>query len=223
MRCLKMSDADSQRSAHDLLNRCSTLIFDFDGVILDSNLIKEEGFTQLFIDYGEDKTRQIVEYHRLNGGLSRYHKIRYFFNELLGNPVDDHTVERLANRFSEITMRLLKKSELRIDDTIRYIERVYSEKNMFVASASDEHDLIALCRHHGIDTFFDGIHGSPKAKEAIVSDILKDRDADFCVLIGDSFNDLKAAQDNSIAFIGYNNPELKVGNPYVHRFSQVAN
>ncbi|MDO6746298.1 HAD family hydrolase [Gilvimarinus sp. 1_MG-2023] len=209
-----MSDA----LALKLISQCSTLIFDFDGVILDSNHIKEEGFRHLFKSYGEDNTRKIVEYHRANGGLSRYHKIRYFFNTLLGKPVDDDTVERLANQFSEITMRLLTAPELRIEDTIQFIKHMHLKKRMFIASASDEQDLKILCRHHGIETKFDGIFGSPKTKEAIVSDIIKSRDSNECVLIGDSLNDINAAQHNDIAFVGYNNYSLSKTYPYINQF-----
>ena len=212
-----MSDAQ----AFELLGHASTLIFDFDGVILDSNHIKEEGFRQLFIEYGEDKAQQIVQYHRDNGGLSRYHKIRYFFTEVLGRSVPDEEVERLANRFSAITMGLLKDRTLRIEDTLGYIESVHQKKSVFIASASDEKDLLALCRYHGIEEWFKGIYGSPKSKESIVNDILeKGRAVSDCVLIGDSFNDLNAAQANGVAFIGYNNPALSHNHPYIRCFSE---
>jgi HAD superfamily hydrolase (TIGR01549 family) len=213
-----MSDAQ----ALNLLSHCSTLIFDFDGVILDSNPIKEEGFRQLFTEYGEDKANQMVEYHRKNGGLSRYHKIRYFFTELLGSPADDKTVERLANRFSDITMQLLRNPDLCIADTITYIKHVHSKKDVFIASASDEQDLKKLCQHHNIETLFDGIYGSPKAKAAIVSGILQSRNAEDCVLVGDSLNDVNAAQKNGIAFIGYNNSELNIHHPYINQFSEAS-
>lgn len=205
-----------------LLNRCSTLIFDFDGVILDSNVIKEEGFRRLFLDYGEDKASKIVAYHRANGGLSRYHKIRYFFTDILGEQTDEETVNKLAVRFSDITMELLKNPAIKIEDTLGYIRSVYKSKNLYIASASDEQDLVALCQHHGIDGLFQGIYGSPKTKTAIVKDIVSEVVNADCVLIGDSSNDLSAAQSNNIAFIGYNNPALREQHPYVESFHQIA-
>lgn len=205
----------------ELLNRCSTLIFDFDGVILDSNHIKEEGFRRLFLDFGEEKAGQIVEYHRANGGLSRYHKIRYFYTDILGRSVDDRIVDELAARFSEITLGLLKDPAIQIGDALGYIRSVHQKKATYIASASDDQDLKALCDYHGISDLFKGIYGSPKTKDAIVRDIVTNTSREECVLIGDSYNDLKAAQANNIAFIGYNNPALSVEHPYIESLFNV--
>ncbi len=54
------------------------ILWDFDGVIIDSMPIREYGFRQIFKDFSNDLVEQLVRYHHLNGGLSRYHKIKFF-------------------------------------------------------------------------------------------------------------------------------------------------
>lgn len=211
----------SDRTAEKLLSECSTLIFDFDGVILDSNQIKEEGFRRLFIPYGQDKAEKMVAYHKANGGMSRYEKIEYFFDEIMENPIGSEEVEAFAAEFSKITMRLLKDPAIQIKETIAYIASIGGSKEVYVASAADENDLSELCDCHGIANMFNGIYGSPRKKTDIVADIIKGKAKEHCVLIGDSTNDLKAARANEIAFIGYNNPELDTNLPYIDRFSDL--
>lgn len=211
----------SDRTAEKLLRECSTLIFDFDGVILDSNQIKEEGFRRLFIPYGQDKAEKMVAYHKANGGMSRYEKIEYFFNEVMERPIGSEEVEAFAAEFSKITMRLLKDPAIQIKETIAYISSIGGSKEVFIASAADESDLSELCDCHGIANMFNGIYGSPRTKVDIVAAIIKGRAKERCVLIGDSTNDLKAARANEIAFIGYNNRELSTDLPYIARFSDL--
>ena len=53
------------------------IIFDFDGVILDSVNIKTEAFYKLFEQYGSKIANQVVDYHIINGGMSRFKKFEY--------------------------------------------------------------------------------------------------------------------------------------------------
>ena len=59
------------------------ILFDFDGVILDSMPIREYGFRKIFENYDVALVEKLLVYHNQNGGLSRYVKIRYFFEKLL--------------------------------------------------------------------------------------------------------------------------------------------
>ena len=56
------------------------ILFDFDGVIHDSNTVKTDGFRTIFNKYPKNIVENLVEYHEANGGISRYSKIRYFFD-----------------------------------------------------------------------------------------------------------------------------------------------
>ena len=60
-----------------------TIIFDFDGVILDSNHVKEEAFAEIYNEYGNAIRNKVVKYHRNNLGISRYNKFKFIHENYL--------------------------------------------------------------------------------------------------------------------------------------------
>ena len=56
----------------EILLNYENIIFDCDGVILDSNEIKTDAFVKLFEHYPKNKISQLINYHKKHGGVSRY-------------------------------------------------------------------------------------------------------------------------------------------------------
>ena len=54
------------------------IIFDFDGVLIESAAIKTEAFREVFSKW-QDKVDEIVTYHNKNMGISRFVKFKYFY------------------------------------------------------------------------------------------------------------------------------------------------
>ena len=79
------------------------VIFDFDGVILESADIKTEAFKELFSQHAS-KLKEIVDYHLLNGGISRYVKFRYIYEHILGIDLSKQKEAKLGERFSQIAL-----------------------------------------------------------------------------------------------------------------------
>lgn len=196
------------------------IIFDFDGVILDSVPIKTEGFKKLFQEFPIEIVDKLIEYHIQNGGISRYEKIKYFFNELLNKDISEDEISSYASKYSEITKEELTNSKYIIDDTNRFIKQNYKKYNMHIASGSDEEDLKYICEKLDLSKYFHSIKGSPTIKSKIVKDILEFNNykKEETILIGDSINDYDAANENSIEFYGYNNLELKKFMNYIEKF-----
>ena len=199
-----------------------TIFWDFDGVILDSMPIRDYGFREIFKDFDKDIVDKLVRYHTLNGGLSRYVKIRYFYNTLLGQDVSDEKVQELANRFSTIMKAELTNKKYLIDETVYFIEKNYKNYNFHIVSGSDEKELNYLCEKLGLKNYFKTIEGSPTPKNDLVKNILKNYSYNpkECVLIGDSINDYEAANTNDMKFYGYNNEKLKdISIQYINNFA----
>lgn len=188
------------------------ILWDFDGVIIDSNEIREYGFNQILKRYSTKQKQDLISFHRLNGGLSRYVKFRYFFEEILKKPISENEVNLLANQFSLIMRKRLVDTSLIIPETIKYIEELFNlKKEMHIVSGSDNNELIELCSKINVDKYFKTISGSPTAKNELVSRIITRNNlklSDVC-LIGDAVNDFDAAKINGITFFGYNNTKLK--------------
>lgn len=87
------------------LSAFQAIIFDFDGVVAESGDIKTQAFAELYQAYGDETVAQVVAYHTQNGGLSRYHKFRYFQQHLLnGPPLTSAEEKELDRHFSELVV-----------------------------------------------------------------------------------------------------------------------
>lgn len=192
-------------------NMIKNILFDFDGVIIDSMPTKTEGFRKIFSDFEPEAVQKILDYNNLNGGLSRYVKIRYFFEEILSSSIEENEVLRYADDFSKIVKKELTNKELLIAEVVDFLQRNHKNYRLHIVSGADEKELQYLCKELGVDQYFLSIHGSPTHKNDLVKQLLEKHKYDLSetILIGDSINDHEAAEVNRIGFYGYNNPDLK--------------
>lgn len=197
-----------------------TIFWDFDGVILDSMPIRNYGFTKIFEKFDKKLLDKLLEYHTFNGGLSRYVKIRYFYNTLLGSEVSDEKVKELADKFSNIMKAELTNKKYLIRETVEFIEKNYKNYNFHIVSGSDEKELNYLCNELGLTKYFKTIERSPTPKNDLVKNILQkySYNPKEAILIGDSINDFDAANINGIKFYGYNNEKLRGLDGYIEKF-----
>ncbi len=202
------------------MNKKKTILWDFDGVILDSMKIRDEGFYAIFNNHPLELVEKLMAFHHQNGGLSRYVKIRYFYNELLGKTISDEKVNKLATQFSEVMLKKLVNPELIIHDSVDFIKENHTNYNFHIVSGSDGKELNVLCEKLGLSKYFKDINGSPTPKIILVENILKEYNYSLneTILIGDSINDYEAAVENNIAFYGYNNRKLTSLGNYIDTF-----
>ena len=71
------------------------IIFDFDGVILNSVNVKTEAFKELYKQYGSAVVKKVEKYHLENGGISRFEKFKYYHKNFLN--IDLNSVEMRSN------------------------------------------------------------------------------------------------------------------------------
>ena len=200
--------------------KINVLFWDFDGVLMNSNSVRDKGFELVLAEYPKDQVKQLMDFHHANGGLSRYVKFRYFFEEVRGEEITDEEVQVWASKFSEIMLNNLINKNLLIQETNDFVKANHQNYNMHIVSGSDGNELRAICKGVGITKFFNSIEGSPTPKIELVSNILKKEgySPSECGLIGDSVNDYEAARINKISFFGYNNKDLKPFENYIDSF-----
>jgi len=196
------------------------IIFDFDGVILDSVPLKTEAFRKLFADYTIEKVEKLIEFHLENGGVSRYEKIKYFFNVLLNKNINDDLILEYAKKYSRLTKKELTNSKYLINDSFEFIKQNYQKYNMHIASGADENDLKYICNKLNLTRYFITINGSPIKKGEIIKNILKSYKykKNETIMIGDSITDFDAAKENEIEFYGYNNEILNIKDNYIDKW-----
>ncbi|MEM9363419.1 MAG: HAD hydrolase-like protein [Bacteroidota bacterium] len=187
-----------------------TILWDFDGVILNSMPIRDLGFEEIFKDYDRENVEKLLDFHRQNGGLSRYVKIKFFFQEVLDREISEEGIVKIASEFSRIMRKELVNQKYLIEETVGFIKDNSNNFNFHIVSGSDEHELKFLCQKLGLESYFISVHGSPTPKVTLVANLL-DRysysNFETC-LIGDSINDFEASKENMISFYGYNNRKL---------------
>ena len=197
------------------------ILWDFDGVIIDSNSLREFGFREVLKEFDPEQVEQLITFHNANGGWSRYVKFRYFYEEILKRPISESQVQELANSFSSIMVDRLPNPELLIQETVRFIQEMNSQgKEMHIVSGSDGNELRSLCEQLELSKYFLSINGSPTPKSALVKAIIDNSNisaSQYC-LIGDAMNDYDAAIQNEIQFFGYNNKELMNYGDYINKF-----
>lgn len=188
------------------------IFWDFDGVLMNSNAVRDLGFKTVLAEFPKEQVSQLLTFHKANGGLSRYVKFRYFFEEIRNEQVLDDSIVFLTDSFSLIMKELLANPELLIEETLNFIKENQDKYVMYITSGSDQEELRFLCKSIGIEHLFTSIHGSPKPKIDWVKELIEinGHKKSECILIGDSPNDFDAANANDIGFIPYNNINLSI-------------
>ena len=181
------------------------LVFDFDGVLAETNEIRFNGFRRLFQKFPLHQVDELVAYAKANGGGSRYEKIRYFFQEVRGEPITEERVQVLAAQFSDLVRQEVVDAEP-VKGSVEFLKQNVSQFNFALVSGSDQTELRGVCRERGIGHYFKRILGSPVKKKDNLARLLKDLGwkTNETVYVGDSNNDLDASLANRIDFIGRN-------------------
>lgn len=186
------------------------ILWDFDGVILDSMMIKGDGFVELFSGYDEKHLKEIEKYHYENGGVSRFEKIKYFYFNILKKDITEDEVLKLASRFAEIIENKLYDKNNLIKESVNFIKNNHKHYNFHIVSGAEHFELNSLCKFFEINNYFITIEGSPTKKSLLIENILKQYKygKEETILIGDAMTDYNASIKNGIGFYGYNNLEL---------------
>lgn len=178
------------------------LIFDCDGVVIDSNELKIEAMGNALNEYDINESKLCLNYFRHNFGKSRFHHVEIFVNDYLSVPEDEREkiVEKILGNYSTQCRELYIRANL-TEGIIELLKRV--EASCFIASGSEQNELREVFKKRELDTYFNGIFGSPTKKSKIVANILSKTNYQKAVMIGDAVSDFEAAKNNEIDFIAY--------------------
>ena len=179
------------------------IIFDFDGVLVESNDIRFNGFRKLFKNFPQEQVEKLVTYAKANGGISRYKKIAYFFSEIMQEPISDESVNKWADQFSNLVEQDIVEAQA-VEGSLDFLKKYVDQLDFAIVSGSDQKELRSICRKRNIDHFFKSILGSPVEKKDNIATLLSDMkwQHDRSLYVGDSNNDLEAAKANNLDFVG---------------------
>ncbi len=182
----------------------SIIIFDFDGVIVDSNEVRINGFIRLYQNRYPWAIDEFRRYLRLNSGLSRYKKIEYFYENILRIEPELMILTKDAEDYSSIVKSDVIKAPF-INGFIDFIKKNINRFEYAMISSSNQLELIKICMSRDIDKYFTEILGSPIEKNKNIERFIRNKNAikSEIVYVGDTKYDEIAALNSGISFVGF--------------------
>ena len=183
-----------------------TIIFDFDGVLVDSVNVKADAFYRLYANFGDAIAKQVREHHLQHGGVTRAQKIRHYHKSLLGEVLNEEDLTMWCQRFSDIVVEGVISAKW-IVGALEFLQDCAASYTCHIASATPEKELLYILKQRNMEHFFDRIYGAPRSKSDNVARIIarSGRHSHEFVMIGDAVTDYEAAIKNNIAFVGVAN------------------
>lgn len=199
------------------INSYKTILFDCDGVLINSNKFKYN----LFLKYASkilsfNEYSIFIESKEMNFGISRFKKFQKIFE--LSNISDRKIQKKIINSFNnEVYEKYLSC------DTVNNLQKIYNKKsNWFVISGSKQSELRKILKVKKLDKYFKGIYGSPKNKQEIFNLISTFGIEKPILFIGDSRYDYITAKENKLDFLYVYGWSMKKDLEFFSKINQVS-
>jgi phosphoglycolate phosphatase-like HAD superfamily hydrolase len=179
------------------------LIFDCDGVILDSVPVKTRAYARLAEPYGAPARDRLVMYHTVHGGVSRYKKFEWFFQEVLGRSITPEESAEWGRLFADYALDEVRSCRL-IAGARDVLDAWRGRLPLCVCSGAPQEELRVILRERRLDDYFDGIRGSPPAKARLLAEIVAGTGLppETVLMVGDAVTDRDAAEYAGTRFYG---------------------
>lgn len=173
------------------LDGYDSILLDCDGVILNSNFIKEKNIKIVLSKYlfGND-LNICIEYFNNNAGLTRETKLKLFIS-------DEIILNKILNEYNSLNLKSLINAPI-VKGLKKLIQIAkYKSINVDVLSGGDQEELIKILTIKNILHFFNNVCGGPISKVEHLQNIKLSNNSIF---FGDSAYDFKIAQKFNIDF-----------------------
>ena len=199
------------------------IIFDFDGVILESVIAKHKAFIQLYKDSNKLTKSQIENFHIKNHGLTRNAKFLYVQKKILKKKkLSSSQIVQLSSLYTQLIEKNCKNCKL-VRGVKKFIKRKNRTSNLFIVSNIPDRELNAITRKLKIKKYFKKIYGSANRKKDSTKKLLKKfklKNTEV-VMIGDTTEDYKSAKHNKIKFLG--RISIRKSNPFNKKTKVINN
>ena len=190
------------------------ILFDFDGVLVESVDIKTKAFAKLFEKEGAEIVNKVVKYHLANGGVSRFKKFDYIYKELLKRQITDKDRIELGNKFANLVIQNVLDAPW-ISGVKEFLENHSEKLDLYIVSGTPDNELKYIVENKNVSKYFKGVFGSPATKGDLIKHILSTHSYknEHVVFVGDAITDLNGALEANVSFIG------KISNKETNPFS----
>ncbi len=174
------------------------IIFDFDGVIINSHKIKSLAFFYIFRVYGKTIGLRARKYHLDNIGKSRYLKFKHIIKNIQKSKITQKKLHYLDKKFDNFLQKKLKKMTPS-KNLILFLKNKKNKRKMFISTGTPKNKIIKILKEKNLIKYFSKVYGSPKSKNNHIKEIKKN--GERTLFIGDSFEDYQAAKFSNVEFI----------------------
>lgn len=187
-----------------IFDRFDSVVFDCDGVLLDSNDLKIQAMRDALArqpEFSEADIDRCIQDFRAGFGKSRFHHIERFAKSVARH--NDDAAANIETRLLEAFSTNAEEAYVRapvIHGVLTLLEKL-APKKLFVASGSEQDQLRRVLRARNMSDYFLEVYGSPESKQENLITIIQKYSCKRSVLVGDSSADFEAAHNVGIQFI----------------------
>jgi phosphoglycolate phosphatase-like HAD superfamily hydrolase len=178
------------------------ILFDFDGVILDSLDVKTQAFYDMYLPYGKEVAEKAAGHHLAHGGISRFEKFKIYHKDFLGIEINNDQLNELTEEFStRVFEKVIASAEVKgIRD---FLEENHAIYKMWVITGTPTTEIVEICKATHFTQYFQALYGSPEKKDFWTKKILQEEKLEpgEVVFIGDATTDYDAAMAHNVHFI----------------------
>ena len=174
------------------------IIFDFDGVIINSHKIKTKAFYEIFKFYGKKIATKAGKFHENNIGKSRYFKFKFILKNILKKKITKKELLRLDQNFDAFVQKKIRKM-MPTKNLMKFLKSQKKYHNFYISTGIPQNKIVNILKEKKLFSFFTKIYGSPRSKVEHIKEIKKKNNN--IIFIGDSLEDFKASVKTNIDFI----------------------
>lgn len=189
------------RFSQQSMSKLKNILFDFDGVLVNSLDIKTNAFYDMYLPYGEDVAEFVKEFHLQNGGVSRFEKFRLYHKKCLGIDIDDQTMNDLVADFSARVLEGVINCD-EVQGAEAFLKKYAQKLNCFIITGTPTTEIAKILKGRNWDSYFVAAMGSPEKKTHWVSELIaKDSVSSVdSIFVGDAMADFEASVHGQMPF-----------------------
>lgn len=193
----------------------SLIVFDCDGVLLESVDAKTRAFARIGEEYGDEARDRLVAHHVMHGGVSRYRKFEWLYREVLGRSISEAELEALNEKFVRYAYDEVMRCPM-VPGAQAVLDRWHGRVPMYVASGAPHAELNQVLEVRKLSRYFGGIKGSPPGKADLLRNIVVETGArpSDSIMVGDAGTDQYAAETVRTRFYGRGEYFKHSGHPW---------
>ena len=190
------------KKIEEKMSDVKVLIFDVDGVLIESAEIRDEAFVYVFESIGCKEKDRVLDIHRNNYGVYRKKQLALIYQEIFQSDPSQDLIQELYDRFSSWVWKRVISCPL-VPGTLEVLN-LKKDMPCYIVSAAPQEEVIDVASHHKIAEYFEAIYGGPTKKKDLIEFVLERGNwtPEQAVFVGDRISDWKSAQNTGVNFIG---------------------